>query len=1234
MAEQLKISYPADLPVTDRRKDLLAAIRGHQVVVVAGETGSGKSTQLPKMCLELGRGTNALIGHTQPRRLAARAVAERIADELETELGGVVGYAVRFNDQSGADTRLKLMTDGLLLAEIQRDRMLRRYDTIIVDEAHERSLNIDFLLGYLRQLLPKRPDLKVIITSATIDTERFAKHFTDADGNDAPIIEVSGRTYPVEYRWQELTEGRNQVDGICDAVQELTREGPGDILVFLAGEADIRDAEEGLKKLRMANTEIFPLFARLSAAEQHKVFSKHSGRRVVLATNVAETSLTVPGVRYVVDPGNARISRYSFRTKVQRLPIEAVSQASANQRAGRCGRIGPGVCIRLFSEEDYLGRPEFTEPEIQRTNLASVILQMASLDLGEIESFPFVDRPDDRSIRDGVALLVELGAVDPEHAGTRKWLTPMGRRLARLPVDPRLARMVIEADRQACLDEVLIIVAAMSVMDPRERPRQNRTAAEEAHASYMHDQSDFLTWLELWAVLEEEQRSRGSSQFRKWCKKNFLHYMRIREWRDVHRQLRRVARELKLTAGSPLAEPEQIHRALLAGLLSQIGMKDPIKEEYRGARGARFAIAPGSTMHKRNPDWVMAGELVETSRLWARSVTRIQPEWAEDVAEHLVERSHGDPWWALDRGSAYVDERVSLFGLPLITGRPVSLSQVNETQAREMFIHHALIEGEWDAHFPFMDHNAAVMADIASDQARQRRDVLVDYEALYAFYNERVGPKVVSGRSFENWWKTARKEDPAILNLDRGTIIDESAEEIDANAFPEVWNFDGLDLSLDYEFDPTSETDGVTVNVPVAALNQLEASAFDWNVPGLRGDLVTALIRALPKEWRKLFVPVPETVAEVLPLLDAGDGNLVDSLRRVLGEKSRRQLPLNLLSLDRIEDRLRPTFRVVDEQGRTLAESKDLDTLDGALETHVRSAIAAADRSLERSGMKTWECGELPAVVETEGGGHRVKAYPALVDEGDSVAVRLVATADEQQKASHKGIRRLLALALPSPSRVVKAAVTNDVALSMSLSPWPKHVDFVADCNLAALNLVIASGPGESDEVVRNAVAFDALLVHAKQTYTDSLAQVAEAGARLVLANARVERLLMASQAQVLRPSVLDAICHLERLMYPGCLTRSGFDRLADLDRYLGALEHRLQKLPERIAQDGRLMAQSQRAENEVYAVARQVPSSPALTDILWMLEEFRVSLFAQQIGTRYSISEKRIRAALRELVD
>ncbi len=921
------VSYPPQLPIASRVDDLRAAIRDHQVVVVAGETGSGKTTQLPKICLDLGLGIRGLIGHTQPRRIAARTVADRIAQELGGQLGDIVGYQVRFNTTLSDRTLIKIMTDGILLTEIAHDRLLRRYDTIIIDEAHERSLNIDLLLGYLAQLLPRRPDLKVIITSATIDTERFAAHFS-APGRTVPIIEVSGRSYPVELRYRPLErEGGRELDqpqAIVEAVRELSAEGPGDILVFCSGEREIRDAADALERgkgaARLAD-EIIPLYARLSVAEQHRVFAPHPGRRVVLATNVAETSLTVPGIRYVVDTGNARISRYSFRTKVQRLPIERVSQASALQRAGRCGRLEDGICIRLYSQEDHDSRPPYTDPEITRTNLASVLLQMASLGLGdpgEVEDFPFVDAPDRRGIRDGLALLYELGALTRPGGGGHAKLTAVGRQLTRLPIDPRLGRMVLEAGRLGCLSEVIVIAAALSIQDPRERPVDRQQAADASHARFADPTSDFLGMLNLWRHVSEQQRSRSSSSFRRMCTAEFLHYLRVREWQDLVSQLRGAAEGLDLpgasAAGSsdgPAADPDAVHQALLAGLLSHLGMREGERREYVGARGTRFAIFPGSALVKKPPQWAMAAELVETSRLWARVVARIEPEWALPLAEHLITRTYSEPHWEKRRGQVMAFERVTLYGLPLVTGRKVGYGKVDPALSRELFIRRALVEGEWRTHHAFFAANQQLRDEVAELEHRaRRRGLLVDDETLFDFYDRRIGPDVVSGAHFDSWWKRERRRDPDLLTLTPEALLatGDTAGDVDVQSYPDEVARDGVRFPVSYAFEPGTEQDGVTVHVPLALLPQVAANGRDelgWQVPGRRQELLVALLRSLPKALRRHFTPPTTIAAEVLPELDPGEP-LLDGLERVLRRRTGITVPREAWQLDKLPPDLRP----------------------------------------------------------------------------------------------------------------------------------------------------------------------------------------------------------------------------------------------------------------------------------------------------------------------------------------
>ncbi|MGH2948159.1 MAG: ATP-dependent RNA helicase HrpA, partial [Solirubrobacteraceae bacterium] len=978
----MKIAYPQELPITARRDELLATIREHQVVIVAGETGSGKTTQLPKLCLELGR---KAIAHTQPRRLAARTVAERIAHELNVPLGDEVGYAVRFSDRSSRDTRVRLMTDGLLLAEINHDRRLRRYDTIIVDEAHERSLNIDFLLGYVQRLLPRRPDLKLIVTSATIDPERFSRHF-----GDAPVIEVSGRTYPVEVRHRPLQADGDQTDAIEDAVQELLREGPGDVLVFLSGEREIRDTAETLTGRLSPQTEVLPLYARLSATAQQRVLKPHSRRRVVLATNVAETSLTVPGIRYVVDPGTARISRYSARLKVQQLPIEPISHASADQRKGRCGRTSDGICIRLYAEDDLAERPRFTDPEILRTSLASVILQMAAAGLGDIDEFPFLDPPDRRQVRAGLTLLQELGALDD-----RARLTKLGRRLAELPVDPRMGRMVLEADRLSCADEVIVIAAALSIQDPRERPADQRAQADQQHARFAGEDSDFVAYLNLWRYLREL----SGSQLRKRCRAEFLNYLRVREWQDLVAQLRRSAKAVGVTMNRTPAEPREVHTALLSGLLSHIGLKDPARREYRGARGTRFAIFPSSSLASRPPEWVMVAELMETSRLWGLDAARIDPAWAEPLAEHVLKRTYSEPRWQRRRAAVVADERVTLYGLPIVEGRTVSYGRIDPALSRELFIRRALVEGDWDTRHAFFHENRRLVHEVEALEDRvRRRDILVDDQALFDLYDARIPAEIVSGGHFDRWWRDERRQDPNRLTLTRDDLVNpEATDELDGR--PELWRQGDLTLRLSYRFEPGAEHDGVTVHVPLKAFPRLRPEGFDWLVPALRPELVTALIRSLPKDLRRRLVPVPDVAAEVVERLEPRRGPLVDAVARAIEEARGVAIPAGAFDRSRLPPHLRMTFRVEDEHGHKVAEGDDLARLHDEIRPRLRADLATATRSLEHTGLRAWTIGTLPRTVALPGTGQAVRAYPALVDEGETAGVRALETPAAQAAA-------------------------------------------------------------------------------------------------------------------------------------------------------------------------------------------------------------------------------------------
>ncbi|MDT0445124.1 ATP-dependent RNA helicase HrpA [Streptomyces johnsoniae] len=1239
-----RITYPEQLPVSRKKDEILAAIRDHQVVIVAGETGSGKTTQIPKICLELGRGVQGLIGHTQPRRIAARTVAQRVADELGGQLGGAVGYKVRFTDQAGDDTLVKLMTDGILLAEVQHDRELRQYDTLIIDEAHERSLNIDFLLGYLAQLLPRRPDLKVVITSATIDPQRFARHFRDREGRDAPVIEVSGRTFPVEVRYRPLLEeegeapDRDQVTAICEAVDELQASGPGDILVFLSGEREIRDTADALEKRRLRMTEVLPLYARLSHGEQQRVFQAHPGRRVVLATNVAETSLTVPGIKYVIDPGTARISRYSHRTKVQRLPIEAVSQASANQRKGRCGRTSDGICIRLYSEEDFLSRPEFTDAEILRTNLASVILQMNAAGLGDIERFPFIDPPDHRSIKAGVQLLEELGAL----AGAR--LTDTGRKLAQLPVDPRLARMILEADRNGCAREVMVIAAALSIQDPRERPADKQQQADAKHARFREgpaEESDFLALLALWSYVREQQRALSSSAFRRMCRTEFLNYLRIREWQDIYSQLRTVAKTLRIELSELDAEPARVHQSLLAGLLSHVGLKDPDKHEYLGARGTKFAVFPGSVLFKKPPRWLMSAELVETSRLWARVNGRIEPEWIEPLAGHLVKRTYSEPHWEQKQAAVMAYERVTLYGVPIVAQRKVNYGRIDPVVSRDLFLRNALVEGDWRTRHQFFHDNRKLLAEVEELEHRaRRRDILVDDETLYDFYDQRVPDHVVSGAHFDSWWKKKRQAEPDLLSFEKSMLINEQAERVTKADYPDTWRQGRLTFPVTYQFEPGADADGVTVHLPLQVLNQVSAEGFDWQIPGLREQLVTELIRSLPKPVRRHCVPAPNFAQRFLAQTPEPTGDpLHVALARELTRLTGVRIAPEDFAPERIPGHLRITFRIVDERRRKLsvdgrdAEDKDLEALRERLRPKARQALDRAFAATAE-GLTSWTVGTLPRTFETRRGGQPVKAFPALVDEGATVAVRLFDSEAEQRQAMGQGTRRLVLLNLPSdPGKFAQRQLDNAAKLALSRSPHGGVQALLDDCVGAAADQLIAAhgGPVWDEEAFRK--LFDAVRADVVDVTLRIVRQVRE-----VLSAWQVcERRLAGVTSPVLAPAVADVTAQLAALVPPGFVTRHGARRLPDLLRYLMAADRRLQQLPHQAEKDRARMAKVHEMQDEhawlleQFPAGRPVPAQAA--DIRWMIEELRVSYFAHALGTAQPVSDKRILKAIDALV-
>lgn len=1235
------ISYP-DLPVSERRQEIIDALRANQVVVVAGETGSGKTTQLPKICLDAGRGVRGTIGHTQPRRLAARTVAQRIADELGSPLGDTVGYTVRFTDQVSDRTLVKLMTDGILLAEIQRDPRLLRYDTLILDEAHERSLNVDFLLGYLRELLPRRPDLKLIVTSATIEPGRFADHF-----GGAPIVEVSGRMYPVEIRYRPLeipitggfeddpddpdneivrTETRDEVEAIVDAIGELEAEPPGDVLVFLSGEREIRDTAEALAGLK--HTEVLPLYARLPTAEQQKVFTPHTGRRVVLATNVAETSLTVPGIRYVVDPGNVRISRYSRRLKVQRLPIEPISQASAAQRAGRCGRVAAGVCVRLYSEGDFAARPRFTEPEILRTNLAAVLLQMAALRLGDVEKFPFLDPPDRRSVRDGAQLLQELAAFDGHGA-----ITEVGRRMARLPVDPRLGRMILQADTEGCVAEVLVLAAALTIHDPRERPTDREDAARQKHARFADENSDFLSYLNLWSYLRERRKNLSGNGFRRMCRDEFLHYLRIREWQDLVGQLRGIARDLGIVESDEPADPARVHAALLAGLLSHVGMRREDARDYLGARNSRFVLAPGSVLTKRPPRWVVVAELVETSRLYGRTAARIQPEVVERVAGDLVQRTHSEPHWDAKRGEVMAYERVTLYGLPLVARRRIGYARVEPAVARELFIRHALVEGDWQTRHHFFGDNARLRAELEELEERaRRRDLLVGDDEVYALYDARIPAEVVSARHFDAWWKRQRHKTPELLSFTRADLL-RNGDTADAER-PTAWHSGDVTLPLTYRFEPGAPDDGVTVHVPIDVLARLGGDEFAWQVPALREELVTALIRSLPKDLRRNFVPAPDAARAVLAGIDPGGEPLLEAVQRELRRRSGVLVPIEAFDLDKVPAHLRVTFAVESAEGSEIARGKDLGALQHQLAAPARQAVArAVAGELERSGLRAWpaDLDALPRVVERTVDGRDVRGFPGFVDTGSAVDLRVFTTSAERDGMLGPGTRRLTRLSVASPVKAVERQLSPQRRLALGANPDGSLTALLEDCADAAADTLIPGPVWTREEF---ATLRDRVGSNMVTTTADIAGRVEE-----VLAAAREVQLLLPGRPP---PAQADAIAdiraQLDRLLPPGFVTATGRSHLADLTRYLTAIRRRLERLPHGIDADRERMQRVHAVQRAYDELAHSLPAARRgaddIRDVARQIEELRVSLWAQQLGTPRPVSEQRIYRSIDALWD
>ena len=1229
------IRYDDSLPIAAKRDEIKKALAEHQVLVIAGETGSGKTTQLPKICLEMGRGSHGLIAHTQPRRIAARSVAARVAEELGTPLGALVGYQVRFEDQSDANTLVKLMTDGILLAETQHDRFLERYDTIIVDEAHERSLNIDFLLGYLKTLLHRRPELKLIITSATIDLERFSKHF-----DNAPIIEVSGRTFPVETWYRPLTseqdEEGNQVEddltvdqAILATLDEIAQhersvgKGPGDVLVFLPGEREIRDAAEILRKAQLRHTEILPLYARLSPAEQQRIFQPHPGRRVVLATNVAETSLTVPGIRYVIDSGTARISRYSYRAKVQRLPIEAVSQASANQRKGRCGRVEPGICVRLYSEEDFNSRPAFTDPEILRTNLAAVILQMLHLRLGAIDAFPFIEPPDGKAISDGFNLLQELSAVNRENQ-----LTPIGRQLARLPIDPRLGRMLLEGARLGSLQEVLIVTSALSVQDPRERPPERQQAADQAHAQWKDVDSDFAALVNLWRGFEEQRQALTANPLRNWCRKQFLNYLRLREWRDAHRQLALICRDLQLAVNKDACDYQKMHKAILSGLLSQIGHKTE-DGDYQGARQRRFWVHPSSGLGRKRPQWVMAAELVETTKLYARMVAKIEPDWIEPLAGHLVKKNHFEPHWEKKRGQVVAYEQITLYGLILVGRRPVHFGPIDPVTSRELFIREGLVGGEIQSRAKCLAANKRLLEELDELEAKaRRRDILADEETLYAFYEARLPAEIHQTATFDSWYRMGSQKDANLLIMREEDVLAREASEVTAAQYPDSLQVGDLRLPLTYHFEPGHARDGVTVRVPAPLLPSLPGERLEWLVPGLLEAKCIALVRNLPKALRKNFVPVPDFVKASLSRLSFGQGALPQALGQQLLRMTGARVPDEAWAeaVALLEGHLRMNIEVVDGQGKFLGEGRDLDALTARFAAASQAALAVPRDQRSEQPVQAKAFSEVKQTAQQKIAGLSMTVYPALVEEGGAVREGRFSTPAEAQFQHRRALQRLLLQQLAEPAKFLRSKLPGLTEMGLLYRELGRVEALVEDILLASLDSCILDGEAA---LPRDGAALAALAERKRGSWAEHAERLARQTLEVLKLwhglQKRFKGKIDLSQAVALN----DIKQQLANLVYPGFVRETPAPWFKELPRYLKAVELRLEKLGAQVQKDrvwsaelSTLWAQYKaRADKH----AQEGKRDEQLTLYRWLLEEYRVSLFAQQLGTKLPISDKRL---------
>lgn len=1222
-----QLEFDDSLPVSQRRDEIAAAISTNQVVVICGETGSGKTTQLPKICLQLGLGIQGLIGHTQPRRIAARSVAARLQNELKDQYKKIVGYKIRFSDHTHPEGYLKLMTDGILLAETQNDPLLQQYQVIIVDEAHERSLNIDFLLGYLKRLLPRRPDLKVIITSATIDTERFSRHF-----HDAPIIQVSGRSYPVEIRYRPLlSEDEDQRDldvqqAVCAAVDECCRMGAGDILVFLSGEREIRETTAALRKHKLRDCELLPLFARLSAAEQNRVFQAHAGRRIVLATNVAETSLTVPGIRFVIDSGLARISRYSHRSKVQRLPIEKISQASAAQRAGRCGRLGPGVCIRLYDEEDFNHRPEFTDPEILRTNLAAVILQMCALKLGEISAFPFIDPPDRRLIHDGFNLLFELGAVSAKHE-----ITALGRQLAKLPIDPRLGRMILAAEWEGALAEVLIIASALAIQDPRERPLEHQQAADEKHRRLRDPDSDFLGFLNLWQDYHEQARHLSNNKLRHYCHDHFISYLRMREWHDLHQQLHAQVGSMGLRSNQQPAEYTPLHRALLSGLLGHIGLKQE-DQSYLGARHRKFFIFPGSGLFKKSPKWVMAAEQTETTKLYARTVAKIDPAWIEPLAKHLIKRSYSEPHWQKKPAQVGAKERVTLYGLPIVVGRRVNFGPIDPELSRQLFIRHALVEGDFYCKAPFFQHNQKLWQKIHElEEKTRRRDLLVTEQALFDFYDQRIPEGIYSGAHFERWRRQIERERPKFLFLQEADLL---AQEPDANTqaqFPTQLNLDGLELPLSYRFEPGAADDGVTVTIPLPALNQIDPRWLEWLVPGLLPDRITALIKSLPKQLRKQFVPVPDYAKALAEAIKPDKIALTRVMAEKLVQMSGIEIPDDAWQPETLPQHLQMRIRIVDANNQEIAVGRDLKALQEQYGGQAEHSFAKLHQhSFERSGISSWDFGELPEMLEFERAGVQFKGYPALVAENNKLALRLLDDPNKAHQALQEGLRQLIRQKLNDKIKYLQRNVPELQRLRLRYI----GIGLQEQLDTDLLDAIIDQACWPDGQLPRSQQAFDQVVQRGRQNIIKSANMLCQWVAEVLEQHQKLRVQLAAELPKSWFEAVADISDQLDYLIYPGFISATPLPWRDYLPRYLKAAAQRLEKLHYAQAKDQERM-------NIILPLWQNYKNLPAdamskqaelIQQYRWQLEELRVSLFAQELKTAQPVSAKRLQKLWQEI--